>query len=112
MSVDYDSRADTLVHIARVRDHLGAFIRHLLERSEFHDKSKLSDDEKPAFDRETPKLKSLTFGSDEYKASLAALGPALQHHYKANSHHPEHYRNGIAGMDLMDLVEMFCDWLA
>jgi hypothetical protein len=36
----------------------------------------------------------------------------LAHHYAANSHHPEHYKEGIAGMDLFDLVEMFCDWKA
>jgi hypothetical protein len=112
MTGAYDSRADTLAHISRVRDHLGAFVRHLLVRAEVHDQSKLSEPEKPAFDRETPKLKTLVFGSDDYKASLAALGPALQHHYSANSHHPEHYEDGIAGMDLMDLVEMFCDWVA
>jgi hypothetical protein len=30
-----------------------------------------------------------------------------------NSHHPEHYGNrGISGMDLFDVVEMMCDWMA
>jgi HK97 family phage portal protein len=110
MTGAYDSRADTLAHISRVRDHLGAFVRHLLVRAEVHDQSKLSEPEKPAFDRETPKLKTLVFGSDDYKASLAALGPALQHHYSANSHHPEHYEDGIAGMDLMDLVGAGAAW--
>ena len=38
--------------------------------------------------------------------------PGLQHHYRHNAHHPEHYEDGVAGMDLLDLVEMFCDWKA
>jgi hypothetical protein len=109
---DYDSQAETLAHIHRVRDFLGEFACALIERGRIHDASKLAEPEKPFFDRETPKLKGLTFGSDEYKASLARLGEGLKHHYAANSHHPEHYPNGVAGMDLFDLVEMFCDWRA
>ena len=110
--MDYDSTSDTLKHIRRVQQLLGESARELMVRGERHDESKLSEAEKPAFDRETPKLKELTFGSDEYKASLARLGEALKHHYAANSHHPEHYENGVAGMDLFDLVEMVMDWKA
>ena len=40
------------------------------------------------------------------------MGIALKHHYEINSHHPEHYEEGIDGMTLFDLVEMFCDWKA
>jgi hypothetical protein len=29
-----------------------------------------------------------------------------------NDHHPQHYENGVDGMDLMALVEMFADWTA
>ena len=36
----------------------------------------------------------------------------LDHHYKHNPHHPEHHEAGVNGMTLIDLVEMFCDWLA
>jgi hypothetical protein len=108
----YDSTADTLRHIARVRDLLDAMAVALIERGRVHDASKLGPEEKPHFDRETPRLKSLTYGSDEYRESLKRLGEALRHHYAANSHHPEHYADGVAGMDLLDLVEMACDWKA
>ncbi len=37
---------------------------------------------------------------------------ALDHHYAQNRHHPEHYKNGIDDMTLVDLVEMLCDWKA
>jgi hypothetical protein len=36
----------------------------------------------------------------------------LEHHYAANSHHPEHFANGVAGMSLFDVVEMLMDWKA
>lgn len=109
---DYDSKADTLEHIAHVRNFLGQFAMDLIFRGAVHDASKLGPEEKPLFDKMTPLLKSLTYGSDEYKASLKELGSALEHHYKVNSHHPEHYPNGVAGMTLLDLVEMYCDWHA
>jgi hypothetical protein len=108
----YDSEADTLRHIRRVNELLILVAVDLLSRGRVHDQSKLGPEEKPLFDELTPRLKELTYGSEEYKASLAALGPALKHHYAANTHHPEHYENGIHGMDLMDVVEMFCDWKA
>lgn len=110
---EYDSTADTLKHIRRVQELLGEFAIELIRRGAVHDASKLEPEEKEAFDRETPKLKTLVYGSDEYKASLAALGPALQHHYANNTHHPEHYIGlGVDGMDLFDLVEMVIDWKA
>jgi hypothetical protein len=44
---------------------------------------------------------------------LEHLAPAFEHHYRCNSHHPEHYGpQGVSGMDLFDLVEMVCDWMA
>jgi hypothetical protein len=110
--MSYDSTLDTLKHINRVRDLLGHVATCLLYRGMYHDASKLGPTEKPLFDEMTPKLKTLVYGSDDYKASLAALKPALDHHYKYNSHHPEHYPNGIDGMNLLDIIEMYCDWIA
>lgn len=40
------------------------------------------------------------------------MGVALEHHYKNNRHHPEHFKNGIEGMTLVDLCEMISDWKA
>jgi hypothetical protein len=87
----YDSRADTLAHINRVRELLAEAMDNLALRAERHDASKLEEPEKSTFDACTLKLKSMAYGSDEYKAALAELKPALDHHYAANSHHPEHY---------------------
>ena len=77
-----------------------------------HDMSKLFDPEKDLFDEFTPRLRETDYMSDEYKTALEALKPALDHHYANNSHHPEHFENGVSGMTLVDLLEMFCDWKA
>jgi hypothetical protein len=108
----YDSRRDTQEHQYAVQARIQEFRDHLKERARLHDRSKLESPEKEVFDRVTPQLAGLTYGSDEYKAALADMGPALDHHYAENSHHPEHYRDGINGMSLLDLVEMLCDWKA
>ncbi len=108
----YDSAKDTLLHIKRVNELLLLFAKNLMDRAVCHDNSKLQEPEKPLFDKMTPLLKDLTYGSEKYKKSLAELKPALDHHYSHNSHHPEHYKNGVDGFTLVDLVEMFCDWKA
>lgn len=109
---EYDSEAETRAHIQKVSQYLSRFASILLERGIVHDASKLGPIEKPHFDRETAKLKNLVYGTPEYMKSLERLQVALRHHYAANSHHPEHYQNGVNGMTLVDLVEMLCDWKA
>lgn len=108
----YDSTADTLEHIDKVQGRMADAVQRLARRALAHDASKLESPEKEAFDAVTPALRGLTYGSLEYHANTARLGEALKHHYANNSHHPEHYPDGIAGMSLLDLVEMLCDWKA
>jgi hypothetical protein len=108
----YDSRVDTYDHIGKVRFYMGRAIRDLQDRADDHDQSKLRSPEKEMFDEFTPKLAELEYGSPEYKAATQAMGSALEHHYAHNSHHPEHYEDGVRGMTLLDLLEMLCDWKA
>jgi UDP-N-acetylmuramate-alanine ligase len=110
--MSYDSRADTYEHIGKVRAFLNMAIINLILRGQAHDASKLVSPEVESFDEYTPKLKDLVYGSDEYRATLREMKPAVEHHYSVNSHHPEHYDNGVSGMSLMDLLEMICDWKA
>jgi Family of unknown function (DUF5662) len=109
---DYDSTQDTLDHIKTVQQLLLAMVENIHLRSEYHDKSKLETPEKMMLDRFTPLLKTMTYGSERYKDCLTEMGAGLQHHYLVNTHHPEHFVNGIAGMTLLDLVEMLADWKA
>jgi hypothetical protein len=106
------SAVETYKHIRRVQAGLDLVIRDLLTRSQVHDSSKLSSPEVEAFDEYTPKLAGCTYGSEEYRSYLDAMRPALEHHYRNNSHHPEHYADGIRGMSLLDLIEMLVDWKA
>ena len=102
----------TIEHINTVRKYMRFFTDKLTNRAENHDASKLTDTELPYFAEHTDKLSEIEYGSDEYRAELEALKPALEHHYAENAHHPEHWPNGIADMTLWDVVEMFCDWKA
>lgn len=110
--MSYDSTADTLKHIKKVNEFLIDFSVELLNRAKVHDDSKLESPEKELFDEFTPILEKVEYGSPEYKKSLEDLKPALDHHYEVNSHHPQHYHNGIDDMTLHDVVEMYCDWRA
>lgn len=112
MSTSYDSRPETYEHIGVVANYLHEVVKELLDRARDHDATKLVDPEKDTFDEYTPKLRESTFGSDDYKNNLFNMRVALEHHYEHNRHHPEHFAQGIHEMNLIDLTEMICDWLA
>lgn len=105
----YDSTEDTRSHIREVQDLLSQVITELNLRSQIHDSTKLEDPEKSLFDKYTPLLRDLTYGSDEYKKTVAEMGEALAHHYDKNSHHPEHYpeRETEESKELRHVIEAF-----
>ena len=107
-----DSTQDTLDHINKVQVRIAELQANLDTRAALHDRSKLSEPEKSGYDRLTTRLADVVYGTEEYRTALAEAKPTIDHHYAANSHHPEHYPNGIAGMSLLDVVEMLCDWKA
>lgn len=107
-----DSRIDTYEHITQVRRFLNICISELQSRQLEHDRTKLSSPEKEAYDGLGERLRKYEYGSEGYRAVLREMKPAIKHHYEANSHHPEHYADGIRGMNLLDVIEMLCDWKA
>lgn len=110
---EYDSTLDTLDHIKNVQRYILFCTNELNKRARDHDHDKIDDPvEKELFDEYTPKLKNCTYGSEEYKFYLEGLKKGLDIHYANNRHHPEHFENGMKGMNLIDLLEMICDWKA
>ena len=102
----------TLEHIHKVQMILADFRIMLHHRGNIHDQSKLAEPELSLFAEWSPKLSAMKYGSEEYKEALTHMGPALDHHYENNRHHPEHFPNGIWDMNLFDLLEMMADWKA
>jgi hypothetical protein len=109
---ELQTNAATQAHINLVQKLMRLVVTELLKRAEDHDKSKFSPEELKVFTEYTSKLRHTTYGSEEYKECLKEMKPALEHHYLSNRHHPEFHENGIDGMNLVDLIEMFVDWLA
>jgi len=77
-----------------------------------HDVSKLKEPELSGFANAKIRLSGAQYGSEEYKRLLDESRPTIEHHYAHNSHHPEHWPNGIDDMSLLDVVEMLADWYA
>jgi hypothetical protein len=109
----YDKcRVETEEHIKNVEFFINKLVELAKQRGPAHDRSKLFSPEIDHFatiDRHTLDTK---FGTPEYQQSLDNLKPALENHYAKNRHHPEHFPNGIKGMNLIDVLEMLCDWKA
>ena len=105
-------------HIKRVRKWLNHFSTILFYRGATHDESKLTEPEFSQWCKidEEPRYK---YGTPEYNDKLARYHYLFEMHWKnpKNRHHPEHFtipnENGFIydDRDLIDLVEMLCDWL-
>lgn len=107
-----ECQVDTIRHIENVRKYLRFIIDRLITRGVEHDRLKLESPEVEIFTEYTPKLAQSTYGSEEYHTFLKEMDVALQHHYANYRHHPEHFERGINDMNLVDIVEMLCDWKA
>ncbi len=99
-------------HIGRVGDNMTCISQNIMQRGIVHDKSKLEDFELPYHKELIEEFGKHPFGSVGYDETKKKLGPAINHHFKHNRHHPEHFVDGIEGMNLLDLIEMLCDWKA
>ena len=103
---------ETMLHIQQVATNLNIVVKELLHRGEMHDRTKLESPEVEYFTEHTHKLCELDYGSEEYLKSLEDLKPALDHHYAKNRHHAAHFAHGVDDMNIIDVIEMFCDWAA
>ena len=108
----FETMCETYKHKQLVSMFMADIVMGLVGRSINHDDSKLTSPEVEIFTEYTPKLAKCTYGSEEYNQYLKEMKVALDHHYAVNKHHPEHFPNGIKDMNLIDLIEMICDWKA
>lgn len=86
--------------------------QEVMLRGNRHDDSKLEPEELGHYVATIDEFEKYPFGSEGYNKAKESLGPAVLHHYKHNRHHPEHFEDGIDGMNLLDVIEMLCDWKA
>lgn len=101
----------TQEHIYNVQKLLNKFANILKQKGKTHDQSKLEEPEVygwAAMDLEP----HYEYGSYEYYDKLRRFSEVFKHHYRVNSHHPEHFVNPEHEMTLIDMVEMLCDWFA
>ena len=91
---------------------MAAILANLSERSNVHDLSKLEEPELSGYESLRVNLADVEYGSEAYYLALGAARDTIAHHYASNSHHPEHWPSGIAGMSLFDIIEMLADWKA
>ena len=103
---------DLVQHKQWVAENMQAATTELFLRAAVHDNSKFSPEEFELYDKVFPELQKYAYGSPELRAVYAQIKPALKHHFSVNRHHPEYHESGIKGMNLIDMLEMVCDWMA
>lgn len=97
-------------HINRVQKWINKFTAVLFNRGIVHDKSKLREPEFSMWKKmdEEPRYK---YGTKEYNEKINRYKEVFDLHYRQNRHHPEHWSGFYSEMDLIDVIEMLCDWL-
>jgi hypothetical protein len=102
----------TQAHRRRVSEHLSVCQQILSLRAERHDKSKLEEPELGGFVSTQDRWAGVVYGTPEYQTLCDEIAPTIAHHYAHNDHHPEHYERGVSEMNLLQVLEMLCDWMA
>jgi len=97
-------------HIDRVKSWISRFATILYSRGIHHDESKLQEPEYSLWKKmdEEPRY---PYGTQQYKDKLERHKKVFKLHYRKNRHHPEHWNGWYSEMDLVDMIEMMCDWL-
>ena len=101
-------KAEYAAHRARVHDILSSISRELVVRARAHDKSKMGS---PEYDNYEEFYENKDGTLDQRISAGRSYSMAEQLHAKANDHHPEHFEDGIAGMNIIQLVEFVADFL-
>lgn len=96
-------------HQHKVQQNIYKLCKVLLRRAENHDKSKLQEPEKSGWEA-MDKEPRYPYGSDEYFDKQERFKWVFEEHWKNNRHHPEYFCGFISEMNLIDIIEMICDW--
>ena len=112
MKTEFEVLTDTLIHISEVQQELEKFIHELRLRGILHDRSKLQEPEFSIFVKTRPEFKKINYGTPEYDAIIEKARVAVDHHHETNRHHTGYHKEGVLGMNLIDIIEMICDWKA
>lgn len=99
-----------LIHKEQIAMLLAKFAAELTYRAAIHDNSKFSPDEFNVHSDNVHHFNKYQFNTKEEQELRHRLSPASISHRKRNRHHPEYFENGIDGMNIIDLLEMICDW--
>jgi hypothetical protein len=102
-------------HQELVKKLIYAVCDELETRGAEHDQDKLETPEiYEVYEDVFDELDDCEYGSPEYKKIFKRpdVAEAKEMHVTENRHHPEFFKDGVKDMNLVDLVEMVCDWCA
>lgn len=97
-----------LKHKKSVYNRLLFLANELKKRAEVHDDSKLRSPE-VGYLIDMDKEGKVDYGSEAYFEKMKKWDCFFKHHYKENTHHPDHHQLGIDDMTIIDLCEYMID---
>ena len=98
-------------HRNNVQQVMSVIENELSERADNHDNSKMEEPELSMFIEFLSQIKNYKYGTKEYN-DFVATNDYCTHHFAYNDHHPEYFESGVYGMNLVNITEMFADWVS
>jgi len=112
MTNEFDYLCDVILHVSEISENLETIASELRKRGMSHDRTKFQQLEFDTFVSTREEFKQTSYGTPEYKAVCAKAQPAMDHHYSNNRHHTAYHENAVNDMNLIDIIELVCDWRA
>jgi hypothetical protein len=110
------NKTDNMInkHIASVQLRIEKLSLELEKRIMLHDSSKLEEPEHSMWLEMDKEKDKPAYGTSEYFERKERFAKVFEQHYnnEKNTHHPEHFLNGVDDMNIIDVVEMLCDWVS
>lgn len=96
-------------HRALVHDKMATVSRDINTRARHHDQSSLNGSEFRIYEEHFDELQKYPMFDPRRDAVLKEMRVATMYHHNANDHHPEHFDDGINGMNLIQMIEFVAD---
>jgi hypothetical protein len=100
-------------HREKVAANMSVVAELIQRRGDVHDITKLMSPE-VELARAADKCLGPRKGLENRRGKCSHVDAFIAAHYcnPLNSHHPEHFENGVEDMNMIDMLEMLCDWRA
>jgi len=109
---DIEFYESVVQHKKAISDIMYKLADMIRKRADAHDDSKLDSTEFNKWSLNYLPESKRNLDNKEFKKTFEKLGEVREIHYSKNRHHLEFFNGDIKKINIIDLLEIICDWIA